>query len=175
MVRKRRQTCGLSMTELAAQVGLTVGGVSQIERDLVNPTIPTLRRIASALGSPVFSFLMDDDPKEQIVVRHGQRREFVVPDYHSAYESLSPQTLQRFEVVRFSLPPGASSATEPVAHPGEEFIQVLVGSIRAEIGLQEYTLHDEDSIQFDSSLPHRYTNIGESTTELIGVMSPRWT
>ena len=174
MIRKRRQAAGSTLAELAEQTGLTVGGLSQIERDIVNPTLPTLRRIAHALHSPVFSFLMDDDAGEQLVVRHARRRVFVIPQGNASYESLSPSTLQRFEVARFSLAPGACTADEPVTHVGEECIVVLDGAVRAEVGPQSYALAEGDSIQFDSSMPHRYVSIGGVTAEVIVVMDPPW-
>lgn len=174
MIRKRRQTVGLTLGELADQAGLTVGGLSQIERDVVNPTLPTLRRIAAALKAPVFSFLMDNGDEEQIVVRHGRRRVFVIPEGNASYESLSPQSLQRLEVARFSLDPGASTADEGVTHVGEEFLLVLTGSVTAHIGSQQYSLAEGDSIQFNSAIPHRYVGSGQGPTEVIVAMTPPW-
>ena len=174
MIRRRRQALDLTLAEVAEQADLTVGGLSQIERDLVSPSLPTLRRIAGALRAPVFSFLMDDGDEEQIIVRHGRRRVFVIPEGNASYESLSPQSLQRLEVARFSLAPGACTADEPVTHVGEEFILVIAGSLRAHIGSREYSLADGDSIQFNSAIPHRYVGMGETPTEVIVAMSPPW-
>jgi transcriptional regulator with XRE-family HTH domain len=49
-LREERQTRGLSMNVVAQRSGLSHSIVSLIERDLRNPTLDTLLRIADAIG-----------------------------------------------------------------------------------------------------------------------------
>ncbi len=171
-IRTSRDRKGLTLSELAEQAGLTVGGLSQIERDLVNPTIPTLRRIATELGVPVFTFLMEPEDQEQIVVRRERRLTFSIAATNASYEALSPHTRHRFEVARFTLEPQATTADEPLSHPGEECCVVLRGTMRLELGEQAFVLNEGDAVQFDSGIPHRYINPGTELAEAIDVMSP---
>ena len=47
----------MSLRELAKRAGTTASMLSQIERNLVNPSISTLKSIAQALEVPMFKFL----------------------------------------------------------------------------------------------------------------------
>jgi transcriptional regulator with XRE-family HTH domain len=174
-IRALRESKELTLSEFAAKVALTVGGLSQIERDLVNPSIPTLRRIANELEVPVFTLLMEPEDHEQIVVRHDRRLVFTIAATNASYEALSPHTRRRFEVARFMLEPGATTADEPLSHFGEECCVILRGTMRLELGGQAYLLNPGDAVQFDSSIPHRYINAGERVAEAIDVMSPPFT
>ena len=55
-LRALRKARGLTLAELALKVGRSVGWLSQIERDLKQPTIADLRRLAESLDQPVSLF-----------------------------------------------------------------------------------------------------------------------
>lgn len=50
-VRERRQSLGLSQSELAAHADMTQPALSRLEAGGVVPTIPVLERISAALGA----------------------------------------------------------------------------------------------------------------------------
>ena len=52
-IRKQR---GLTLREVADQTGITASMLSQMERDLVNPSINTLKAISKTLDVPLFRF-----------------------------------------------------------------------------------------------------------------------
>ena len=70
----------MSLRELAKRAGLTASMLSQIERDLVNPSIGTLKAIAQALDVPMFKFFKDDEPQVQMIVRRGENKTIGHPD-----------------------------------------------------------------------------------------------
>ena len=49
ILRDERKSKGLSMTRLAEQAGLSQSMISLVERDLRNPTLDTLLRVAEVL------------------------------------------------------------------------------------------------------------------------------
>jgi antitoxin HicB len=49
-LRWARQDAGLSQTELAARVGVSQQQIAKLERPGANPSIATLRKVATALG-----------------------------------------------------------------------------------------------------------------------------
>jgi len=50
LLREEREKRGLSMNEVAQRSGLSHSIISLVERDLRNPTLDTLLRIAEAIG-----------------------------------------------------------------------------------------------------------------------------
>jgi DNA-binding XRE family transcriptional regulator len=57
-IRKLRETQGMTQEELARKAKVTQGYVSHLEKGLKkNPSLPTLKRLARALGVPVTELL----------------------------------------------------------------------------------------------------------------------
>ena len=59
-LRAQRQRQNLSQEELAHRAGITRLAVSQLERGLVQPRPPTLRKLAEALGIKPASLLVNE-------------------------------------------------------------------------------------------------------------------
>jgi transcriptional regulator with XRE-family HTH domain len=58
VIRKLREAQQLTQQELAKKAGVTQGYIRHLERGLKkNPSLPTLKKIAKALGVPVAELL----------------------------------------------------------------------------------------------------------------------
>lgn len=57
ILREKREQKGLSMTQLAHQAGLSQAMISFVERELRNPTLDTLLRIAAVLEADLAQVL----------------------------------------------------------------------------------------------------------------------
>lgn len=169
-IRQRRQQQGLSLQELAGRTSLTASFISQVEREVAEPS--SLRKIAGALEVPVFYFLLDDAASNP-VVRRGQRRVLRLHNTDAAWELLSPSdpSLQ-LEVVLTRLPPGEASGDEPVTHPGEECFVVLAGRMEITVAGQAYQLDEGDTIQIRATLPHQIRNPGPGELVVMAAITP---
>jgi len=58
-IRSERLRQGLTLTNLAERADLSASALSQIERSITDPSVGSLRRIASALEVPFFQFLVE--------------------------------------------------------------------------------------------------------------------
>ena len=110
-IRARRQELGLSLRELAEQVGLTASFLSQIERDLTSPSIESLRKISDALEVPIFHFLLEVDKKSP-VVRRGERLTLTLPNSDLSYKLLTP------DLSRSGIRAWWKGGTIPMGRPG---------------------------------------------------------
>ncbi|CAN0605398.1 unnamed protein product, partial [Ectocarpus sp. 12 AP-2014] len=52
-LRALRKSRSMTLAEVARQVGRSVGWMSQVERDLSQPTMPELKQLADVLGVSV--------------------------------------------------------------------------------------------------------------------------
>ena len=52
-LRALRKSRGLTLSDMAESLGRSVGWLSQVERDLSDPSISDLREIAALLGVPI--------------------------------------------------------------------------------------------------------------------------
>lgn len=170
-IRAKRKELGLKLKELAAKTDLTPGFLSQIERELAEPSITSLRKISKALNVAVFYFLMSDD-EEKVVIRKNERKKLNFPDSHITYELLSPDLNRQMEMFMGELEPGAMTCDEPLAHPGEEVTYVLKGNMWIKIGEDEYTLEQGDTIYYFGNIPHQIINMGKDDLIFISTITP---
>jgi quercetin dioxygenase-like cupin family protein len=84
---------------------------------------------------------------------------------------LSPDLRHKVEFIYLTYPVGAM-IEEFYSHEGEECGLVLEGKFKAVIGDQEIILEPGDSIYFDSSIPHRWQNIGDEDVKAIWAITP---
>ena len=58
VIRQKREQENMTQEQLAKKVGVTQGYIAQLESGLKrNPSLPTLKKIAKALGVPVTDLL----------------------------------------------------------------------------------------------------------------------
>jgi transcriptional regulator with XRE-family HTH domain len=67
-IRHLRKTQGLTLKQLAVGCDLSTNAISLIERGKVAPTVATLCKIATALGTSASSFLQEICPSEVILL-----------------------------------------------------------------------------------------------------------
>lgn len=169
-IRRERERRGMSLAQLASQVGLTVSGISQIERGASNPSLSSLRRIAAAFDVPMFQFLLA--APRNIVVHRDERARLTFADSNLEYQLVSADTSGDFEVLSVVLEPGADTGDRHNHHAAEECTVVLRGSMVAEVAGARYTLAAGDSIKVHRNLAHWFKNEGDQPCEILMIMSP---
>lgn len=172
-LRALRKARGLTLSELALKVGRSVGWLSQIERDMTEPTIADLRRLADALDQPVSLFFgAPDAPREERghVVRADARRSLGNSDEGLIEQLLSPDLGGSFEIVRSVFAPGAA-LKEPATRPTEEAGYIVSGTLTLWIGERCFHLTEGDSFRFAGD-PYRWHNPGVEPCIAIWVIAP---
>ena len=87
--------------------------------------------------------------------------------------SLGDPTCNRESKVGFGFHyPVGAKVEEFYTHDGEECGMVLEGRFKGIIGDQEIILEPGDSIYYDSSIPHRWENAGETEVRAIWAITP---
>jgi len=171
-IRKLRRAQGMSLSGLADVIGVTPSAVSQIERDMVDPSLRTLRAIASALETPL-SLIFADTPSQDIVVRKDERIPFPPKGGRAGhYELVSPGGDRDLEMVLVSMDPGERSADVPLPHDGDECLLVLQGKAEVTVAGSSYLLSEGDSIYIEKGLPHVLANVGDTALKCIACFTP---
>lgn len=170
-IRAKRTEKNMSLKELAEKTGLTASFLSQVERDLAEPSITSLRHIAESLDVPIFYFLLEEQ-KHNPVVKKDERKVLKLPESHLSFELLSPDLNRQMEMMIGRLEIGAWSVEEPTAHPGEECILVLEGAMNIFIGDEEYLLEEGDSIYYFAAIPHRLVSCGSRDLVFLSAITP---
>ena len=72
----------LSIAELSKLSDVSTGLISQIERDLVVPSVTSLWRLAQALDTNINYFFHEEPQEEQMIIRKGEHRTIVMHNIH---------------------------------------------------------------------------------------------
>ena len=169
-IRYFRQLRGITLKKLAETVGITSSMLSQIERDLANPSLNTLRTISAALDVPLFRIFMDDTPQSTNLVRPENRKHII--ENGVEYELLTPDMNSTIEFCQLKLESGCSTIDSAMSHKGEEVALALKGTFSLSLDGVSYTLCEGDSILIPSLVKHVWTNIGKETAELVFAVTP---
>lgn len=173
-IREYRTQKGLSIKQLADMTDLSSSMLSQIERDLANPSINTLRVIANALEVAMFQFFVEDNNLSNIVVTPETRRKIVVKEENRGllYELLIPDLQGDIGFYRMVLQPGTSTIDTSMNHDGEEVAYVISGDIRLLVGSMEFDLKQHDSVRIPKKVDHRWINNSNDISEVIFAINP---
>ncbi|MEW6081490.1 MAG: cupin domain-containing protein [Bacillota bacterium] len=160
MLKRLRMEKGLTLREMSSMTGLSVGFLSNLERDINSPTLSSLAKICQALNASLVTLFQEDTPSEKRVVRKAERDLlFVSKTSKAAYTSLSERN-KRLQAVCITMEPGGDYGEVPLGHAGDEFGVMLEGTMEITIGGEVYLLEEGDAFYIDAYVPHKYRNTG---------------
>ncbi len=175
-IRRVRQDNGLTLKQLAERVDVTASYLSQLERDIVEPSLSVLRKIANALGVPVYIFLANED-KQHVLVKRDKRKKLKLPNASVTYEVISPMTYNLKEDVKmvslyYEQEPNTWLSDDFLMHNAQELIYIIEGRLDIFLGEEKYTLENGDSIFIKENVPHKMFNSGDEIVRGISVICP---
>lgn len=163
-IRILRKGKGMTLQTLAESAGVTASYISQLERNLVDPSLSTLRKISRVLGVSMSSFLENEEENTvAILIRDGQGRKLAPGDTIS-YQYLTPAPSEEnhinMEVIRFELSANTWDTEETFFHAAEETTFLLSGKLHFQVENEVYELNPGDSIYIRPNTRHRAFNPG---------------
>ncbi len=191
-LRARRLAHGISLRQFAKQLDVSASFLSQLETGKAQPSVATLFSICSALDISIddlFAASRQVPPAEptpaprtraKAAQRNGsaesaspvvspEQRRVLALDSGVTWERLTahPTGHSEFMFVRYDVGGGSTLDGQLIRHAGTEYGYVLRGTLEITLGFDTYRLGPGDSISFDSSRPHRLTNVGDEPVEAI--------
>ncbi len=194
LIRRERQRQGLSLRELSRRVGISASMLSQVETDRTRPSVSTIYAIATELGLSIDALLSDSegpgmgragrpsgdpvgtrrgpasapaaDELSCQLVRPEDRRKLEL-ESGVTWELLSDLLPHLVDFMFVTYEPGgrSSSSGKLMRHTGTEFAYLLRGTLKIQVGFDEYVLQPGDALAFDSTEPHLLVNEGAEPAE----------
>lgn len=171
-IRRARKRRRLTLQQVAGLSGLSLSFISQVERDLVSPSVTSLQKISRALGIQIGGFF-NSPPKNGRVVRVHQRPRLIYPNRIEEEYLLTPADSRHLQVLYYRLKPGASSGDAAYSHDSDEECGIVQsGRLQVSVDGETYLLEAGDAITFDSHSPHTWLNPGPDDCEALWVITP---
>lgn len=172
-IQEYRKAKNLTIRELAEMTGVTSSLLSQLERNLANPSINTLKTVAKALDAPLFSFFMNQGLSDSLIVRADNRKKLSFPKNKDfSYELLTPDTSGAIEFLLMTLSSHSQSSDAILGHEGEEVAYVIRGKVHLFIEDDVIVLNQGDSIRIPPFSKHKWENPTDDLTEVIFAVTP---
>ncbi|MCG6884685.1 MAG: helix-turn-helix domain-containing protein [Silicimonas sp.] len=170
VLRKQR---GLTLVQVAGAVNRSVGWLSQVERNISEPSEGELLALAETLDFSIDGFYgpepsAPDDAS--VIVRSHARRRFGTRVPGLVEELLSPDLTDAFEVVHSTFLPGAERS-DPVTRPTQEVGYVISGQLEITIAGRAHLVDPGDSFRIRGE-PFRWANRGPEPCVVIWVIAP---
>ncbi|KPF61187.1 XRE family transcriptional regulator [Rhizobium sp. AAP116] len=159
-VRTYRKKLGITVADLAAATGMSVGMLSKIENGNISPSLTTLQALSKALGMPITAFFRGfEEPKSASFVKTGEgvnleRRGTRAGHHYSLLGHIENNT-SGVVVEPYLITLNAESDVFPTfQHEGMEFLYMLEGEVVYRHGDSLYRMQAGDSLFFDADAPH---------------------
>lgn len=174
-VRRLRHQAGLSVSDMAARVGISKAMMSKIENAQTSCSLGTLRRLAAAFDVPVTSlFRGADTERPAVFVKAGTGARIAREGTKEGHEYELLGSLRgehkRLECLHVTL--SEKSETYPLfQHPGTEFIFMLEGVMDYSHSRTVYRLEPGDSMQLDGEGAHGPVDLVELPIRFLSVIA----
>lgn len=170
-IRQARIEQELTLADIALRTGLSKGLLSKIENFRAMPSLPVLACIAQSLNIDMETLvknigfktaapyqLVSADHRVPLKLEKSRGFKYAGLISHPAGDA-------GFESFVLTLEPGAQR--QLVSTDGDEFIFILKGKIKFNLGKESFLLSAGDAFYFKGRVPHAPCNESESTAELL--------
>ena len=158
-IKLLRLSRNMTIKKLSAKTGLSVGFISNVERDVNSPTISSLQKICQALDTDMADFFINIKNSSHILskehrqlLQSGANSPFLVELFSLPNKKLQPSFI--------NIMPGGQYGDETMCHEDEEICLVLSGQVHFWAGEDDYKLEEGDCIYVETLVPHWLRNEG---------------
>jgi len=172
-LRKLRKQKEMTIDELSEKSGFTASYISQVERNLIEPSLSALSKICKVLNVSAYYFL--DDSNNVVVTRKEERQKLIIPEKNMELEYLLPMDESnariRMGIYTYFLNPGMWDNDKFSIIDSDKCVIILKGKLIVKFTDYNEIIDEGDSIYICSNVPHKLFNPSDEKTELICIIS----
>ena len=156
-----------TLQEIADACELSKSMISKIENNKAVPSVAALVKISQTLGTNISSLLEHDGWMNAIVTTRQKAEESltITDKGYSIYPFASAYHEKKMQPFLFIARKGEVKPHQ-LSHEGEEFIYILSGEMKMQVGEMEYHLKDGDSLYFNTLQKHGIMPVTEEVVYL---------
>lgn len=167
-LRKRKK---MTLDELASKSGVSKSILSQIERNISNPTVSTMLRIADALEETLSGFFMNINENQLSYIETFKETPVInSKDGLCALSILGAgETVSWLQWYILEMKPKGQLLSHSHGSNTFENITILSGEIEVQLKKQKLTLQIGDTFRFPTNQEHTLTNKSKNISKVIMV------
>ncbi len=173
-MKETRRIRGMSQKELARKVGVTGSTISQVENNLILPSLQTLLKIAEVLSvEPSFLVRKKAKPREELVLSPSKGKEIDLPLLRSGSAVVRKVTplgaKYNTDIYLVEIPAGKLLKNHFLLHKGEEIGCLLTGSLEFSLDRREHKIEQGEIVYLTSDVPGEWKNVGDTVAKLLWI------
>lgn len=175
IIHKLRKEREMTLVELAQKSGVALATLSRMENGRMTGTLESHMHICEALEVALPELYKNLYPSKKAVdiQTKKSRTDVFIHDRKTSEEMLASKVLnKKMMPVLVKIAKGGRTHKEETKSGIEKFIYVLEGKIEANISGEKYNLGRNDSLYFESNIPHYLKNIGAGDARVVSVVCP---
>lgn len=175
-IKELRIKRGLSQADLAKLVGVTPSTISQVEANIIYPSLPALLKMAEVLSVDISSlFQQAVELEKRIIFPAAEAVSVGFPDLPKGSlegKLLTPPDFDgKIEPYLIEIEPKCDLPAHFFIHKGEEMGYLLSGKLKMSVNKAAYTLRAGDVIYLTSEMPSEWKNPGPNIARLLWIKS----
>ena len=163
-IQRLRLQLNLTLEQLASKSGVSKSILSQIERDLSNPTLATIWRITKALESPLENVLISKKGKiffEKI--SYNATPEVTSEDGKFRLRILGTlNTVSSFQWYEFIAEPGGELESDSHGEGSIESLTLFTGNLLVSVNGEKQSISIGETLRFRTNVSHKLKNAGKN-------------
>ncbi len=179
-IRQIREDRQMSQEELAEASYSNVELIENLESGALVPSLTPLLKISRALGVRLGTLLDDAPQSGPFMVKSGKSDNIIRFSGQGLGEHSNKSALEFYSLAHgkgdrhmepflIDVHPSENQDYQLASHEGEEFLYVIQGKIEVLYGQETYLLEPEDSIYYDSVVPH-HVHAKEKDSKMLAVV-----
>ncbi len=161
-LRKQRN---ITIKELSSMTGLSIGFISNLERNQNSPSISNLQLICQALEINIVNILDPATEKSTIVTRKNERNKMFAKDVSQSNCELVVPAHSQLNGVCIVIEANSEYSKILWGHNTDEVGLVTKGSMEIHLDENIFLLNEGDSIYIPKNTPHNYRNSSNEPSE----------
>ena len=173
-LKELRTKRGFSQTELAKLVGVTPSTISQVESNLIYPSLPAILKMAEILSIEVSSFFQKDTKIGRRVIFPSSDAANIkfsdLPEDGIRAKLLTPLDFEpKAEPYLIEIDPKKTLPSHFFIHKGEEIGYLLTGKLQLKMEKAVYTVRSGDVVYLMSEMPSQWKKPGPAMAKLLWI------
>lgn len=161
-IKEIRKQQNKTLQQLSVVSGLSSGYLSNLERNVISPTISQLQKVCFALNVNITDVLAVHKTAISPVTKMEERKVFFSEKGKVKYEILNSEE-NEIEGICITVEKGINYERTSWGHDYDEIAIIIKGSLCIEMLNQEFIVNAGDTIYIKKNTLHTFKNIGDST------------
>lgn len=176
-IKQSRKQLLLSLEKLSDLSGVSRATISKIERGESLPSTTVLAKLSKALGLSMTELVAQQQEDDIVLLKADQQPLILDPKSNYMRRCLSPILPGRG--IDWSISELQPKGKTPVFHPHrqgtEEYLYILEGTLKIEIGAHHYVMNAGDSIFYKAAASHAFENLTDEVARYMVIIdSTKW-